>query len=700
MATPTSPTINSLNASQMGKIQPNVQYIWDDVANVFRAATVSDVAGTSITTTTIPGEEVAAEAVRQVPSDIWRCGFAGTGAGVVSAEMSALNVGAGMSVSQAASNLLITTGTTANSETLLISNRAFTSGMISRAKITLSQRIVNQAFGVWMADLVGSGLAYTTDGTGLNITINIPGTALTAANIGQTMNIGAISGTGVAGRYAITAVSGNAITFSPIFSATWTRSTTTATATLVGGGGHEIIIGQAGAVTNSSDTAAIVNGAVTAAAATGTTFTFTCLNAGAASGTLTYQNTAMAWATNASGTCTLWGWSSMRYIFRDTTATNALFDSVRYGWGATDTVATVNTTASGLIAQIQTDGTYIDFSDSSAVSATSYQYATRATRLENIPETSVNLYLFITAKNLTSAPATATTLTMGMVSVEIVGNTKVELTGATGSGAARSIPVQIQGGSATISGATAHSSPTTLNPAPVGGRVVPTTTATVDTSLIAADTSWAPYTTSNQGIIKAFGTAELDWAANVSFTPTAWASATTPTVLRPASGTASVRTYLTGLQLQSDALGGATNAWIIDGAIAVTSVTIATPGVFTNSGTNDLKVGDAIIFGALGTITGISINTVYYVTATSLAATTFTLATTIGGTAVQITGSTAAVTAYRVLSAVRLQTAALAPTTITFANPIRTNANVALALLSSSTQTGTIYAQAQGYYGF
>jgi predicted DNA-binding transcriptional regulator AlpA len=134
--------------------------------------------------------------------------------------------------------------------------------------------------------------------------------------------------------------------------------------------------------------------------------------------------------------------------------------------------------------------------------------------------------------------------------------------------------------------------------------------------------------------------------------------------------------------------------------VAVTSVTIATPGVFTNSGTNDFKAGDAVIFQNLGTITGISANTIYYVTATTLAATTFTVASTIGGTALQITGSTSTPTVYRVLNQTRLQTAAQTGEILTFPNPLRTAPNVALSVIASSTQTGTIFVSPFGYYGF
>lgn len=65
----------------------------------------------------------------------------------------------------------------------------------------------------------------------------------------------------------------------------WTRSTTTATLT---SNSHGLRTGDRIIVTVSSDTAAIVLGAKSITATGVNTFTFTCLNAGSASGTLTY----------------------------------------------------------------------------------------------------------------------------------------------------------------------------------------------------------------------------------------------------------------------------------------------------------------------------------------------------------------------------------------------------------------------------
>ena len=423
-------------------------------------------ANTPAVLTAIPLDNAPAQPVRQVPADMWRCSFAGTGSGIITTDMTLLATGSGQTVNQASGNLVITTGTTANTETLVRSNRTFTSAMIARTKVQLSQRIVNQSFGIWLADLVGSGLAYTTNGDGSQITVTIPGNPFTSANIGQSMNLGAISGTGAPGRYAITAVSGNNVTFSAIFSATWSRSSTTATVTLTGGGGQEIIIGQTGIVTNTSDAAAIVNGAVTVVASTGTTFTFTCLNAGASSGTLTYQNTAQIFASSASGTLTLWGWNAIRAIARDTSATNILFDTQRNGWGFLDTSATVNTTATGPVIQFQNDNSTVDLSDSAVASNTSYQFTSRSTRIENIPDDNVPLYLFISSRNLTTAPASTTTLTIGFTGVEVVGNVKVHLAGATQNGAARALPVQLQGGITAVT--TASSGIATMGNAAAG----------------------------------------------------------------------------------------------------------------------------------------------------------------------------------------------------------------------------------------
>lgn len=247
-------------------------------------------------------------------------------------------------------------------------------------------------------------------------------------------------------------------------------------------------------------------------------------------------------------------------------------------------------------------------------------------------------------------------------------------------------------------GPTAASAASANNPNQTGGVVVPTTIATQDATYVAGDVVKTPMTTGAQAVTKSFSTSELDY----TFHNTSAVTTVTLQQIVPASGTANVRNYITGLTIESDLLGGAGNVWVLDGQGAIgTSVTIATPGVFTSSA-HDLKVGDAIVFTSLGTITGVSTNTVYYITATSFAATTFTIATTQGGTALQITGSTSAFTFYRLLYPIRVQTAALgAPAVIVFPTPLKGIANSATNLLiPTSLTSGNIYLTVNGYRGF
>lgn len=85
----------------------------------------------------------------------------------------------------------------------------------------------------------------------------------------------------------------------------WTRATTTATVTRVG---HGLTNNDTVNVSDSSDVAAITNSPKVVTVVDPDTFTFTCLDAGAASGTLTYANipglavySPIAWAENSGG---------------------------------------------------------------------------------------------------------------------------------------------------------------------------------------------------------------------------------------------------------------------------------------------------------------------------------------------------------------------------------------------------------------
>lgn len=245
-------------------------------------------------------------------------------------------------------------------------------------------------------------------------------------------------------------------------------------------------------------------------------------------------------------------------------------------------------------------------------------------------------------------------------------------------------------------GQTAHSSASTGSPLRIGGRVVPTTIATQDVSLVAGDASDAGISTGQQLIIKESSTAELDFNFNFSTV----ASTTTVQQFVPASGTASIRNYISQLAISTDALGTGGVAWILDGALTVSSIAITT-GLCTTSVAHDLKIGDAVVFTALAAGTGVSTNTVYYVTAVGTA-TTFNFSLTIGGANVVPSVAYTGTTVYRILYQQHFRSSGISQSTIiTFPNPLRGIANMITNFLIPTTMTsGTIYITSTGYRGF
>jgi hypothetical protein len=245
-------------------------------------------------------------------------------------------------------------------------------------------------------------------------------------------------------------------------------------------------------------------------------------------------------------------------------------------------------------------------------------------------------------------------------------------------------------------GAASSSSPVSGNPVYVAGKVVPSTLATVDAGLVEGDAAGAPITTGNQLAVKPFGTAELDFTTFVSTVSTV----VTVQGLAPASGVASVRNYITGLTINTDALGAVGLLWVLDGALTISSVAITT-GLATTSTAHNLKIGDAFVFTAIAGGTGLSVNTIYYVRATP-SPTTFNFSTTILGANTVPSVAYTGTTGYRLLFQFRLQTTAIGvPTTVTFPTPLRGAPNVTTNfLIPTSMTSGNIYLTANGYKGF
>lgn len=249
-------------------------------------------------------------------------------------------------------------------------------------------------------------------------------------------------------------------------------------------------------------------------------------------------------------------------------------------------------------------------------------------------------------------------------------------------------------GTLAVGGNVAHSGASTANPLQVGGRVVPSTMATQDTTLVAGNVSYLPITPSLQAIQKLNATSELDYCINFSTS----ASSTIIQSLIPASGVASVRNYISQLNISTDTLGANGNVWIADGVIGGTSIATGT-GLVTTSTPHDLKIGDSIMFTALNAGTGININQIYYVTSVP-STTTYTFATSIGGANVTPSVAYTTFTMYRILYIFRVQSN-VNNQSIILTQPIRNIANTPISLIIPiSLTSGNIQLNFIGYRGF
>ena len=138
--------------------------------------------------------------------------------------------------------------------------------------------------------------------------------------------------------------------------------------------------------------------------------------------------TVASWPGSGSGTLSLYGWNYIMLEYSGTTATQASFDAQRRGWNSGNTTATISTTASpGHVAQLNFDVFTAGLSDALVASNVGYQWTGRASRIENIADPDVEMYLFIIAQNGSSNPASNTTWTIGFMQVEDQGRVKVRI---------------------------------------------------------------------------------------------------------------------------------------------------------------------------------------------------------------------------------------------------------------------------------
>jgi hypothetical protein len=124
-------------------------------------------------------------------------------------------LGTGMASSQSGGNGIITSGTTANAETIYRHPQSVNGNCVFRYKTTLSQRIVNQTIFYELVDVIGDDLVVTVN-SATSITVTFPDSfPISSGNVGQSMSIGDIVGISgaIPGRYAIVSVSGQTANF-------------------------------------------------------------------------------------------------------------------------------------------------------------------------------------------------------------------------------------------------------------------------------------------------------------------------------------------------------------------------------------------------------------------------------------------------------------------------------------------------------
>lgn len=304
--------------------------------------------------------------VKSVGQEITCASFVDVGASLMSPLMTQVAKSASVGVSQSGGNLVITTGTTPNSEALLRSTKFWSGSWITRFKFASSTRIANQNCIVMLADKLIDNANYSIDSP----------TSITVA---------------WAGNFTSTAV------------------------------GQKLFVGGFGGAA-----AGVPQLATIASIVPNVSITLTVAGFPAA----------------GSGTVCLFGRNHIKVLYNGTNATASLFDTQRDGYNSGDTVIATNATnnVAGHIVQLHNDGRDVYVSDTLATSNT---VTYRSSRIENIPDESVELYLYIWNFNGTGIPTASTTWTIGFWSVESFANLPVYIAGNKQQGTVAPLPVTL-----------------------------------------------------------------------------------------------------------------------------------------------------------------------------------------------------------------------------------------------------------------
>jgi hypothetical protein len=172
--------------------------------------------------------------------------------------------------------------------------------------------------------------------------------------------------------------------------------------------------------------------------------------------------------------------------------------------------------------QTELDGRACYFADTLRASSGAPNVTTRASRVENLPDDNLDLFLFLWSFNGATAPASSTTWTVSFVAVEKFANLPVYVQGQRAQGSQNAAPVAIVGtpsvtvAGGTIGGQASHDSGIVGGPVRIGARAL---TANY-TAVQAGDAADIPATLVGALITKPYSIPGEEWGATIALTTT------------------------------------------------------------------------------------------------------------------------------------------------------------------------------------
>jgi hypothetical protein len=157
--------------------------------------------------------------------------------------------------------------------------------------------------------------------------------------------------------------------------------------------------------------------------------------------------------------------------------------------------------------------------------------------------------------------------------------------------------------------------------------------------------------------------------------------------------TASNKAYVTGITINTATLGGTTEFQLRSTPVASTTATIAS-NTLVMAATYNWKVGDMVFVTASG-VTGLTVNTAYYILTVSGANLTF--SATRGGATLAISGTSVSATLSKILWRTSLNSTAQPIVALEWNNPADTGTGLALEAVTTTAVTGQIDFSVSGY---